>query len=588
MKHLMNGNLADHGISLRTYRMGTQRTLCPNCSDHRRNKTDRCLSVTIDTEGAKFLCHHCGFKGAVKHEENNIIQHRKTEVEAKPMAVVKPMQTTDLTEQSVAFLSGRGISPETARALNVKSVTWWTNGAQKETDCLAFPYSYQGRIYAAKFRSTEVKAFASNGAPQTFFNEEGVEDWSEIIITEGEMDVLALHEAGFRNAVSIPLGAVNKATNGTPDPREDGKFSFLWRAEEKLKGCKKIIIACDADGPGKVTAEEIARRVGKDRCWSVDWPEGAKDANDVLRAGGVAGLRNAVSAAKPWPVAGLYEAGHFFDKVRDIYSNGLHAGESTGYPCLDDLYTVVPGHMTVVTGVPGSGKSELIDQMMVNLAKSKGWTFAVCSFENPPELHIAKLAQKFMGKPFFSGLYPKMTDAELAIALDFVHMHFSFVHQTDGSLSTIDSILERLKVAVLRHGVRGAVIDPYNYIQKSRESSETDWISEMLSRVKAFAMAHGIHVWFVAHPTKLPVAADGTMPIPNGMTISGSAAWFAKADMGLTVHRPDRQHSNAAEVHVWKVRFNWTGKEGVAELMYRNGIATYVDPRHPPAGVTPF
>lgn len=143
-------------------------------------------------------------------------------------------------------------------------------------------------------------------------------------------------------------------------------------------------------------------------------------------------------------------------------------------------------------------------------------------------------------------------------------------------------------MAVLRHGVRGAVIDPYNYIQKSRESSETDWISEMLSRVKAFAMAHGIHVWFVAHPTKLPIAADGTMPIPNGMTISGSAAWFAKADMGLTVHRPDRQHSNAAEVHVWKVRFNWTGKEGVAELMYRNGIATYVDPRHPPAGVTPF
>ena len=328
--------------------------------------------------------------------------------------------------------------------------------------------------------------------------------------------------------------------------------------------------------------------MGKDRCWSVDWPEGAKDANDVLLGGGVAGLRDAVSAAKPWPVAGLYEAGHFFDKVRDIYSNGLHAGESTGYPCLDELYTVVPGHMTVVTGVPGSGKSELIDQMMVNLAKSKGWTFAVCSFENPPELHIAKLAQKFMGKPFFSGLYPKMTDAELALALDFVHMHFSFVHQTDGSLSTIDSILERLKVAVLRHGVRGAVIDPYNYIQKSRESSETDWISEMLSRVKAFAMAHGIHVWFVAHPTKLPIAADGTMPIPNGMTISGSAAWFAKADMGLTVHRPDRQHSNAAEVHVWKVRFNWTGKEGVAELMYRNGIATYVDPRHPPAGVTPF
>ena len=91
----------------------------------------------------------------------------------------------------------------------------------------------------------------------------------------------------------------------------------------------------------------------------------------------------------------------------------------------------------------------------------------------------------------------------------------------------------------------------------------------MLSRVRTFAMAHGVHIWFVAHPTKMQRSADGSVPPPNGYDVSGSAAWFAKADMGMTVHRPDRQHSNRTEVHIWKVRFNWTGGRGRATCSLR-------------------
>lgn len=497
------------------------------------------------------------------------------------MAVVKPMETRDLSDDAVAWLKTRGISKGTAQSLNVKSVRQWTHQLQRESECVAFPYlNKEGKVYAAKIRSVEGKSFISNGAPQTFFNGEAVEDWSEIVICEGEMDVLACVEAGIRNAVSVPLGAVNKVSDD-PD-RDNGKFTFLRHAEEKLKASTKIVIACDADGPGQATAEELARRLGKDRCWLVDWPEGTKDANDALLKGGPAGLLKAVSAAKPWPVTGLYDAAHFSDRVDTIYSNGLVGGESTGYPSLDPYYSVVPGQLTVVTGHPGSGKSELIDQIMVNLAKSKGWNFAICSFENPPELHIAKLAQKVTGKPFFSGLYPKMTKKELDGAFDFVHKHFSFLHQTDGSLSTLDSILERLKVAVFRYGIRGAVIDPYNYISKGKDAVETDWISEMLSRVRTFAMAHGVHIWFVAHPTKMQRSADGSVPPPNGYDVSGSAAWFAKADMGMTVHRPDRQHSNRTEVHIWKVRFNWTGSEGKGDLFFKAETSSFVDPQAGP------
>jgi twinkle protein len=250
-------------------------------------------------------------------------------------------------------------------------------------------------------------------------------------------------------------------------------------------------------------------------------------------------------------------------------------GETTGYPSLDELYTVSAGMLTIVTGHPSSGKSELVDQIMVNLAKSNGWQFAVSSFENEPRIHIAKLISKYMGKPFFMGPTERMEPEELEIGKEFIRKHFSFIYQADGMMASMDSILERLKAAVMRYGIRGVVIDPYNYIQKPSDVTETDWISVMLTRVRLFAQAHGLHVWFVAHPAKMMRSADGKVPAPKGYDISGSAAWFAKADHGLTVHRPDPAKSVASEVHSWKSRFSWLGKQGQCTLYFNTTTSTY-------------
>ena len=119
--------------------------------------------------------------------------------------------------------------------------------------------------------------------------------------------------------------------------------------------------------------------------------------------------------------------------------------------------------------------------------------------------------------------------------------------------------------------------DPYNYIQKPSDMTETDWVSVMLSKVRLFAQAHGLHVWFVAHPAKMMRSADGKVPPPKGYDISGSAAWFAKADHGITVHRPDPVKSMLSEVHSWKCRFSWLGKQGKADLLYSTLTNTYFE-----------
>lgn len=545
---------------------GQQKIECPWCSPHRKKKSDDCLSALRDDTSIKYMCHHCGAHGIV------VLEKRSHTVSVEIKKPVERKSITDfrgLDERHLNWLSARGITAATAQKFEL------VGQEARGVAVVGFPYfDDKGNVIALKQRFTSEKKFLCWQSPTSFFGIKNLKKGDPLVIVEGEMDVLALAEAGI-NAVSVPNGAPMKVSEGRIDPTEDTKFQFLWAAKEFIEAAPKIIIATDHDVPGEALAEEIARRVGKGRCWRVKFPEGIKDSNEALLKNGAEALRKCIEGAEAWPVEGLYDAQHFRDLVRELYDKGTGRGESTGYASVDEIYSIVTGQVTIVTGIPSSGKSEFIDQIMVNLAEAKAWKFGICSFENEPRLHIAKLMAKRAKLPFFEGFHRRMTQEEYNAAFDFVNGHFTFVHQDDGSLADLDSILDRLRVAILRHGIRGAVIDPYNFISRDgRDKSETEWISDMLTKVKAFAMGHGIHIWFVAHPTKMQRGADGRLPVPGGFDISGSAAWFAKADCGLTVHR-EKDVPHVSQIHIWKCRFSWVGKQGQANLVYDIATTCY-------------
>lgn len=553
-------------------RYGQHKYQCPWCSFGRRNKKEACLSVNRDDNRIVYSCHHCGVEGLIPMRS----EHRRYEkLEPRKDKVVERRKIEDfnpIEDRHLEWLSERGISASTA--LKYELV-----GYDKGDEAVVgFPYyDKTGNVVALKQRFTGEKKFLCWQTPDSFFGIRHLKKGDNIYIVEGEMDVLALAEVGVR-AVSVPNGAPMKVTEGKIDPSEDGKFKFLWDAKEYIDAAERVLIATDHDGPGEALAEEIARRVGKGKSWRIKFPEGIKDANECLVKCGAAALKRSTEAAQPWPVQGLYDAFHFRDMVRELYDKGAGKGESTGYLSVDDLYTIVPGQVTICTGVPSSGKSEFIDQLMVNLASKRGWRFGICSFENEPRLHISKLMSKRAQLHFFEGPTRRMNGEEFNAALDWVQEHFAFVWQDDGGLADLDSILDRLRVAILRYGVRGAVIDPYNFISRdNRNQAETEWISDMLTKVKAFAMGHGVHIWFVAHPTKLQRGTDGRIPVPGGYDISGSAAWFAKADCGVTVHR-EKDDPLTAQIHVWKCRFAWVGRQGATNLIYNTSTTCYVEP----------
>ena len=206
----------------------------------------------------------------------------------------------------------------------------------------------------------------------------------------------------------------------------------------------------------------------------------------------------------------------------------------------------------------------------------------MCSFENDPKLHISKLISKKVGAPFFYG-DRRMSATEMEAAFSWVDDHFLFLHQENGDLADIDSIIDRFKAAVLRYGIRGVLLDPYNFISRPREMSGTDWVSVMMTKLKVFAMAHGVHVWLVAHPTKIQRGQDGKYMVPKGYEIADSAHFFNKTDNGITVHR-DKDEDPYVQIHIWKMRHSWLGRQGECRLIYDKHSTRYIEPAQQPEG----
>ena len=464
-----------------------------------------------------------------------------------------------LSEASLSYLSGRGIPGGVAKAAGL------VNREHMGVTYIGFPYlDEKGEVQAYKYRSAGEKKFFCKGAPSSFFMQPQSTFSGTLIITEGEIDALSCIQAGL-SAMSVPNGAPSRVTEGKVDPSEDGKFRYVWGAKDLFKSADKVVLLTDADIPGQALAEELARRIGKGKCWRVDMPADCKDANDVLVKLGAQALRDLISSAQPWPIEGVYDALHYQAQLSNLFHNKFPPGHSTGYSSIDELYTVVPGHLCLVTGSPGSGKTAWLNQIMVNMATQLNWRFAVQSTEIDPATHIAMLCAIKTGKPFFSPPFnptPKMTEDEFNQALDWVNNHFTFL-EADGS-PDIEGTLERLELAVMRFGCRGVVIDPASYLRSRASASlDVDSTGFMLEDFKRFAVQSECAVWLVAHPKKPLMNGDA----PTGYSVSGSAHWFNRPDMGITIHRPKEDRS-ITEVHVWKVRYGWTGKEGRAELFF--------------------
>lgn len=269
-------------------------------------------------------------------------------------------------------------------------------------------------------------------------------------------------------------------------------------------------------------------------------------------------------------------------EILELYEKGYKRGVSTGWRSMDEYYTVRPGEFTVITGIPGHGKSSWLDNLMVNISRSHGWKWAVFSAENyPVSRHIAGLAEIYSGRPFGPGPTTRMTRSELDISVRWLSQYFRFIRPKEDRYS-LDRIV---KIATEIQDLSALVIDPWNEMDNSRprEMREDEFISVSLTKLRWLARTSGIHVFVVAHPAKYMRQQGQPKPVITLNEIKGASEWYAKADNGISVWRDEMDTSGATDVHIQKIRFREVGRAGAAVRLYYDRVTgIFTDPNHRP------
>ena len=257
----------------------------------------------------------------------------------------------------------------------------------KPENTIQFNYFVGGLLTNVKYRDGRKNFKLYKGAEKVFYNIDNTVGHDTCIIVEGEMDVLAIHEAGITNAISVPNGATLNSNN----------LDYLDNCIDYFDDKEKIIIAVDNDPPGIALQTELVRRLGAEVCYLASFDD-CKDANEYLIKYGASDLKSRVLDARPVPLENVTTFKDIEDEVTDFVRNGFKRGFQIGLPNFDNIFSTYTKQFITVTGIPSSGKSDFVDQMVVGYNKEYEWKTAFASPENAPTfLHAHKLMRKVWG-----------------------------------------------------------------------------------------------------------------------------------------------------------------------------------------------
>lgn len=455
-------------------------------------------------------------------------------------------------------------------------------------DFLVIPYREDGQIRNRKMRTTLKPGQGggktwqdgrAKGAKRVLYNIDALKradlKGQPVIITEGEPDLWALDLAGFERIVGWPDGAPEESI---PLDGDSPKYQPLDEAmplfgADNLGGADvPIIIAADGDEPGAVLLHDLSLRLGRARCKFLQYPlrKGSpgvrcKDIGEVLADWGVDGVVQTINRAKWVAVDGVY-------KLSDLPPLPKPEVFEIDMPMLSNSYRLRVGDWTVVTGIPGHGKSTLVNDIICRVTEKYSLpgsplVTAFASFEQHPQNdHRRNLSWWYLGK------HPATHSASDTEAADkWINQHFRFLVPNEDDDVTLEWVLEKMALAVVREGVRIIVIDPWNEMDHLREPGETttEYVGRAIKAFRRFARKFKVHLIIVAHPTKLQQDKDGVYPIPTLYHISDSANWYNKCDVGIIVHRTE---GGATMIWVQKSRYHdEIGKPGRYEALFHGG-----------------
>jgi len=538
-KQEINGFTIDkfnqHGL-----KEGATQGICPSCSHTRKPKNQKAQCASYDWERGLGTCHNCNTTFQLHTYQRKGASER---VYVRPQT---PQQFNEISTNVETWFGTRGISKQTLRDLQVTEGSEFMPQTGKQENTIQFNYFMGDQLINVKYRDGRKNFKLYKGAEKVFYNINSIVGYDTCVIVEGEMDVLALHEAGIKNAISVPNGATLNNNN----------LDYLDNCIDYFDDKTRVVLAVDADEPGQMLQRELVRRLGAEVCYLIDF-NGNKDANDFLLEHGAGKLRDAIHNSRPVPLENVSTLKDVEDELRDFVKNGFKPGYQIGLKNFDQIFSTYTGQFITVTGVPSSGKSDFVDQMVVGYNNNYGWKTAYASPENQPVyLHAHKLMRKHWQD------MPRVDDIgndKWQQVTDHVNDNYFFIDMDKYSL---EAVLRKGAELVKRKGIKCLVLDPFNKIRDINAASDdvNRYTMDYLAKIEAFCKKYDVLTFIVAHPTKMYKGQDGKMEEPTMYNIKGGGEWYDASYHGLLVHRD--YEAKTTKVKVLKVKFQNLGENG--------------------------
>lgn len=401
-----------------------------------------------------------------------------------------------------AYFEQRKISRETLDALDVRQ--------DSEGNAVFNYYDTNDVLTMVKYKPShkvqhgQAKCWCqqnSDTAP-LLFNMNRINVNSPLLICEGEPDCLSAIEAGFKNAVSVPLGSSN--------------LHWIDENLEWLDQFESIIICADNDDAGVKMQKECVPRLGSWRTKVVDIPaipignteRVTKDLNEILYVCGKDKVLELILDAKDSPVPSVAD-------LSDVEPTEYEDvdGVTTGLKAIDDeLMRLFFGTLTIVSGQPGSGKSSLLTQLACNSLDNdiSTWLF---SGELPNGVEKSWFNYIFAGPRNITDAisrrgnpYKKISTTTLA-EINKTYKGRWHIYRDDYD-NTLDKLIASMTDTVRKYGARCLILDNFMCIDTETSEEELRSQTDTIKKLIEFAKKYQVAVILVCHPRKMDAGTN--------------------------------------------------------------------------------
>lgn len=551
--------------------------ICPICTADRKHthQSDRKLAINLRKDPMPWRCNHCGEGGYIINEE-----YMKN---AKFKPVLKSFDYLPLSDGLTNwFWKKRGISIPTLEAFKISMTIepmkqYHVPAGQEELKdtwlsqkCINFKYFKNNVLINIKYRDPNKNFKMITDATKTIYNIDSFKGKNKGIIVEGEIDVLSYYEAGLGKEYgigSVPNGAtITKAEKeyfdktGVLEIKSEINLEYLDSVIDELSEIEIFYIATDDDAPGIKLREELARRLGKERCRYIRFSnfldsngKPIKDANELLVAKGPNVLASTIDSSIPFPIAGVSVANDFWDSLNNYYDTGRAKGISTGFPSLDPHFNWMKGWMYILNGFPNNGKTSVALNLIAISTVLYKWKWGIYCPENYPEENLIDMfAEILVGKSLDPGIVGRMSKIEYkAVVQEHISKYFYIVNDNDAGYSPAD--LRKIKKSLIKqYGITGFFTDPWSSLVHNYRSqdSEDKYLEHELSQEVRFTTKSGL-INVISHHPKTPASVDKA---PTVFSLTGGKVWWIKAYSIFAVHRKNLSdwQNLVTEFHVQK------------------------------------